>query len=83
MNRSLKLRRIYNLGDYNNIEFTEEITEIPKKFVLNEEVMSKFRQLLMLNAEAGYIRYTELLQLTDEEKLELRNQTLEFIKKEN
>jgi hypothetical protein len=83
MNRNLKVRRIYNLGDYNNIEFTEEITDIPEKFVLNEEVMSKFRQLLMLNIDSGYIKYTELLKLTDEERLELRNQTLEFIKKEN
>jgi hypothetical protein len=65
MNRNLKVRRIYNLGDYNNIEFTEEITDIPEKFVLNEEVMSKFRQLLMLNIDSGYIKYTELLKLTN------------------
>lgn len=83
MNRNLKLRRIYNLGDYNNIEFTEEITEIPEKFVLNEEVMSKFRQLLMLNVEKSYIKYLELLQLGDEDKEILSLKLQEELKKEN
>ena len=71
MERNLKVRRIFNLGDYNNIEFTEEIVDIPEKFVLNKEVMQKLRRLLMLNIESTYAEYLKINKMSDDSKLEL------------
>ena len=71
MERNLKVRRIFNLGDYNNIEFTEEIVDIPEKFVLNKEVMQKLRRLLMLNIKSTYAEYLKINKMSDDSKLEL------------
>ena len=62
MNMNLKIKRIYNLGNYSNVEFTEELNEIPEKLLFNKEVMHKFRKLLMLNVEVSYKKYLELLE---------------------
>ena len=60
MNMNLKIKRIYNLGNYSNVEFTEELNEIPEKLLFNKEAMDKFRKLLMLNVEVSYNKYLEV-----------------------
>jgi len=60
MNMNLKIKRIYNLGNYSNVEFTEELNEIPEKLIFNKEAMHKFRKLLMLNVEVSYNKYLEV-----------------------
>ena len=68
MNLNLKIKRIYNLGNYSNVEFTEELNEIPEKLIFNKEVMYKFRRLMMLNVERAYKQYVNLMEMSDEEK---------------
>ena len=65
---NLKIKRIYNLGNYSNVEFTEELNGIPEKLLFNKEVMDKFRRLMMLNVERAYKQYVNLMEMSDEEK---------------
>ena len=86
MNQNLKIKRIYNLGNYSNVEFTEELNEIPEKLLFNKEVMHKFRKLLMLNVERAYKNYLELQNVDELEQEEERDwimEELDKIDKEN
>jgi len=86
MNMNLKIKRIYNLGNYSNVEFTEELNEIPEKLLFNKEAMYKFRKLLMLNVERAYKNYLELQNVDELEQEEERDwimEELDKIDKEN
>jgi len=86
MNMNLKIKRIYNLGNYSNVEFTEELNEIPEKLLFNKEVMYKFRKLMMLNVERAYKTYLELQnveELDQEEERDYIVEELDKLDKEN
>ena len=72
MNMNLKIKRIYNLGNYSNVEFTEELNEIPEKLIFNKEAMHKFRKLLMLNVEIAYKKYLETMQQDEDVQIEVQ-----------
>lgn len=58
--RNLKIERLYPLGDYKNIKFTDEIDGIPADVALNPEVVSKLRLLQMVGLELNFKRYLDL-----------------------
>jgi hypothetical protein len=61
MQQRLAVKRIYKLGDYQNIEITSELTEIPQQIFLNEEAQSKLQYLLLVDVEQSYVKYHEIL----------------------
>jgi len=86
MNQNLKIKRIYNLGNYSNVEFTEEVNDIPEGLVYNKEVMYKVRKLMILNIERQYRSYLETLKESEEDQDYLKDQLvddLEQLDKEN
>ena len=86
MNQNLKIKRIYNLGNYSNVEFTEEVNDIPEKLMFNKEAMYKLRKLMMLNVERAYKTYLETMNESDEDQdnlQELLISELDKLDKEN
>ena len=89
MERNLKVIRKYALGQYQNIEFTDEVTGIPEKLALDGTFVSKLRYLQLLGLEVQLNKYyqmrtkhsnklpEEVIALLDEERLG----TLEEIRK--
>ena len=77
MNMNLKIKRIYNLGNYSNVEFTEEVNDIPEGLVYNKEVMYKVRKLMILNIERQYRSYLETLKESEEDQDSLKEQLVE------
>lgn len=85
MNRNLKVKRLYSLGDFKNIEFTDEICDIPEKFLLNKEVMENLSYLQLIRIELDYAKYILLakrLQKMNHEEMaiELENIRQETLK---
>ena len=83
---NLKIKRIYNLGNYSNVEFTEEVNDIPEGLVYNKEVMYKVRKLMILNIERQYRSYLETLKESEEDQDSLKEQLvddLDQLDKEN
>lgn len=57
MNRSIKIERLYALGDYKNIKIIDELHDIPESVALNAELMGKLYSLLFTNVDLQYYRY--------------------------
>lgn len=57
MQRSLRIERLFGLGNYSNIKFVDEITEIPEAVALSQKAVSLITQLQMLEIERAYARY--------------------------
>jgi hypothetical protein len=60
MERSLKVKRIYAVGQYQNIEFTDEIVGIPENLALKEEVIDQISLLQLLRLEIQINKYSQL-----------------------
>jgi hypothetical protein len=86
MNRSLKVDRLYNLGDFKHLQLIDEITDIPD--ALNQEKIEKISYLQLLTVEITFKKYAELAKkantFKEEEVLkfleEERSRTIEEIK---
>lgn len=81
MKRMLETKRLYSLGDYKNITFTDVIDDIPAEVALNSEAMSRLRVLQMVGVDLSYYKYLELRKVLDKEenvieKLESMRDTL-------
>ena len=57
MNRSLKVERIYSLGDYKNIKVTDDINELPEEIVLNDKAVGLIRMMQLLQVEKTFQTY--------------------------
>ena len=88
MERNLKTERLYNLGDYSNITFSDEINSIPERVLLNSELMGELQYLQMIGFELSLRKYKELMVLAKTYDVEVvlkfleeeRNQTLDKIR---
>jgi hypothetical protein len=60
MNKTLSVERIFSLGDYQNIKFTDSITEIPEAVLLNSDAVKLLRYLQLIDIEWAYTHYTNL-----------------------
>ncbi len=61
MERTLRTKRLYWLGDYRNIEFEDILEGIPSEQVLNGEYVSNIRYLQLVTIELAYRRYANLV----------------------
>ena len=60
MNKSLAVERIFSLGDYQNIKFTDTLTEIPEAILMNSEAVKLLRYLQLVDIEWAYTHYMDL-----------------------
>ena len=60
MNRKVNIERLYSLGDFKNIKFSDEISEIPEAISLNSKAMSLLYYLQLLEIEFDHKRYLKL-----------------------
>lgn len=62
MNRTSSIKRLYWLGDYRNIEFSDVIDDIPEEVALNPELMGEIRLLQLLQVEWAYRQYHKMIE---------------------
>lgn len=60
MNRQLGVTRIFALGNYENLQVTDTITDIPEDVLLNKEAVGLLRYLQLLDLELTFVQYGEL-----------------------
>jgi hypothetical protein len=60
MNRSLKLERLYWLGDFRNIKVIDDIIDLPDEIVLNDTAVGLVRMMQLLQTEKVYQKYVAL-----------------------
>jgi len=64
MKRKINIERLYSLGDYKNIKFSEEVSEIPEELVNNEQFITILTSLMILRIEQTYNKYIKLMEST-------------------
>lgn len=79
MNKSISVERIYSLGDYQNIKFTDTILEIPQAILENADAMKNIRYLQLVDVEWAYLRYMKLRSLLPQGRLD---EALEYVETE-
>jgi hypothetical protein len=60
MERSIGLERTYSLGDYKNLKISDFVSDLPEELVLNDEFITSFRSLQLVNFEKLYYEYALL-----------------------
>ena len=66
MKRTATTSRLYNLGDFKNISFTDTIEEIPEEFAMNNRAMRILRSMQLFQIERAYLKYRKLKQTTQD-----------------
>jgi len=57
MNRSLRVERIYSLGDYKNIKISDDVVDLPEEFVLNDKLVGLIRMMQLCQIEKTFQSY--------------------------
>lgn len=57
MKETLRVKRLWAMGQFNNIELYDEITEIPEKVALNPQARGLLYKLLILEMERAHKKY--------------------------
>ena len=70
MKRKISLERLYSLGDFKNIKFSEEVSEIPDELVNNEQFITILTNLMLLRIEQNYNKYIKLMESTRGKSIE-------------
>jgi hypothetical protein len=60
MNRSLRVERIYRLGDYQDIRFADEITDLPESVATDDSLITKLTVMQLLRIETGLLKYYKI-----------------------
>jgi hypothetical protein len=60
MDRTLKVKRIFTMGQFQNIELADEVTGIPTELALNEDFIGTLSRLQLLNIERRINLYYQL-----------------------
>jgi hypothetical protein len=68
MDRALTVERLYYLGDYKNIKFTNSLTDIPENLAKNDKVTSLLFFQNALACEIAYRKYLETIEIMVREK---------------
>ena len=61
MNKTLRVERLYSLGDYKNIKITSELTDVPDTVWKDEEKVSVIEFSLLLDVESQFYKYMEMV----------------------
>ena len=68
MKRKLSVERLYTLGDFQNIKFASEISDIPDEHVLNDDVIQMLYYGQFLDCDIAYKKYVQMRQALAENK---------------
>lgn len=79
MNRTVKIERLYALGNFKNLRLSEEVIDLPEEVTFNEKILNKIRYLLLLDIESTFRKYAELDDKLGRLSLE---KALEFLQEE-
>ena len=60
MDRTITTRRLYRTADYENIEFTDVITDVPEEIWKNNDASKLLRYLQLVEVEYNFLRYKSL-----------------------
>lgn len=64
MEREIKTSRLFSLGDFKNISFSDTITGIPEGIALDENAMKLLRSLQLFQIERSFLKYMKLRDTT-------------------
>lgn len=75
MKRKITTTRLFSLGDFKNISFTDEIEDIPEEVAMDNKAMALLRSIQLFQIERSYLKYMKLRETTHhmsiEESIEL------------
>lgn len=77
LTKTLKVERLYSLGDYKNIKFVSELYNVPKELAFRKEFIDQINYLMLLDVESNFRKYIELSSTLSTIKLEDMMQYLE------
>ena len=60
MKRSITTSRLFSLGDFKNISFTDTIECIPEDFAMDNEAVQLLRSIQLFQIEKAYLKYMNL-----------------------
>ena len=60
MKRTLKIDRLYSLGDWKNVRFGDEFVDVPEEYILDTDFIANLRMLQLLGVEILYREYLKL-----------------------
>lgn len=60
MNRSLSVNRLWSMGQFNNYELHDEITDIPEHISLNPKAIGLLYHLMIIEMESAHNKYLQL-----------------------
>lgn len=62
MKRTLRIERVYPLGDFKNIKVISEISDISDEFSLRKEVLDRLELLILLQVDSMYLKYKKSME---------------------
>jgi len=70
MNRSLKVERVFLLGQYKTLRLGDTIENIPEELLTNVEFINQIRFLQFIDVERSYRKYLQVRERFDNVSLE-------------
>lgn len=64
MKRTLTTTRLFSLGDFKNISFSDVIEDIPEELAMNEKAINLLRAIQLFQIERAYLKYMKLRETT-------------------
>lgn len=60
MHEQIRVKRLWSMGQFNNVELESTISEIPEKIALNDRAIGLLYNLMLLEAESAHKEYIKL-----------------------
>lgn len=70
MTRTLYVERLYSMGNYENIKFSNSLKDIPEEVALNPNAVGLLFLQQLLSCEEAYLEYKKLVETIAQERLE-------------
>lgn len=64
LSRNLRIKRLYTAGQYQNLEFTDEIEGIPENLALDEHALRMISNIMILRLDEQERRYFSIREKT-------------------
>lgn len=62
MNRTLRVKRLWSMGQFNNIQFEDEVSDIPENIALNQKAIGLLYNLMVLEMEMAQKEYLRVFE---------------------
>jgi hypothetical protein len=62
MQRTIRIKRLYSLGDYRNIEFEDIVEDVPAEIAFDPQFVTELNYLQLVGIELAYRKYMTLVQ---------------------